>query len=132
MAALNQAHADNILDASLGTAAFVATVTPLNCRLMTANGSSTVVGTELATSGSYVAATGLSPATMAAAAASSAASSVALTQTNMPAATIVAVELWDSAGSPVRKWFGLLTASKTTNLGDTFTIASGSLTAALT
>ena len=56
---------------------------------------------------------------------------MALTQTNMPAATITAIELWDSAGTPVRKWYGLLTASKTTNSGDTFTIASGSLTAAL-
>jgi len=50
----------------------------------------------------------------------------------MPAATITAIELWDSAGTPARKWFGALTANKTTNLGDTFTIASGSLTAGLT
>lgn len=132
MAALNQAHANNILDASLGTAVIVATVTPLKCRLMTAIGSATVAGTELASGGSYVAATGLSPATMAAAAAGSAASSVAITQTNMPVATITAIELWDSAGTPVRKWYGALTASKTTNAGDTFTIAIGSLTAALT
>ena len=37
MAALNQAHANNIIDASLGTALFVATVTPLKCRLMQGN-----------------------------------------------------------------------------------------------
>jgi hypothetical protein len=49
----------------------------------------------------------------------------------MPAATIVGVELWDSAGSPVRKWWGPLAANKTTVLGDTFTIAAGSLTATL-
>jgi hypothetical protein len=131
MAALVQVHANNIIDASVGTTTFVATVTPLKCRLMTAIGSATAAGTELATSGSYVAATGLSPATMASAASGSAASSVALTQTNMPAATITAVELWDSAGTPLRKWYGALTANKTTNAGDTFTIASGSLTAAL-
>lgn len=131
MAALVQVHANNILDASMGTAAFAATVTPMKCRLMTVIGSATAAGTELATSAGYVAGTGLSPATMAAAAAGSAASSVALTQTNMPAATIVAVELWDSTATPVRKWYGALTANKTTNLGDTFTIPSGSLTAAL-
>ncbi|MGV8972190.1 MAG: phage tail fiber protein [Rhodoglobus sp.] len=131
MGALSQAHSNNLLDASLGTAVIVATVTPLKCRLMTAVGTAAAAGTELTTGGSYVAATGLSPATMAAAAAGSAASSVALTQTNMPAATITAIELWDSAGTPVRKWWGLLTASKTTNLGDTFTIAAGSLTATL-
>jgi len=133
MAALVAVHANNILDASLGTAAFVATVTPLKCRLMTAIGTATTAGTELATGGGYVAGTGLSPATMAAAAAESAASSVALTQTNMPAATITAIELWDStATTPLRKWFGALTANKTTNAGDTFTIAIGSLTAGLT
>jgi len=131
MAALVAVHANNILDASLGTATFVATVTPLKCRLMTAIGSATTAGTELATGGSYVAATGLSPATCASASAESAATSVALTQTNMPAATITAVELWDSAGTPLRKWYGALSANKTTNAGDTFTIASGSLTAAL-
>jgi len=131
MAALVQVHANNIIDASVGTTTFVATVTPLKCRLMTAIGTATAAGTELGTSGSYVAATGLSPATMASAASGSAASSVALTQTNMPAATITAVELWDSAGTPLRKWYGALTANKTTNAGDTFTIASGSLTAAL-
>jgi len=132
MAALVQVHANNILDASLGTAAFTATTTPLKCRLMTAIGSATAAGTELGSGGSYVAGTGLTPATMAAAAAGSAASSVALTQTNMPAATITAIELWDSAGTPLRKWYGALTANKTTNAGDTFTIAAGSLTAALT
>jgi len=132
MPALDQVHADNILDASLGTAAFVATVTPLKARLDTAIGTATTAGTELATGGSYVAGTGLSPATMAAAAAESAASSVALTQTNMPAATITAIELWDSAvTTPLRKWFGALTANKTTNAGDTFTIAISSLTASL-
>jgi hypothetical protein len=132
MAALVQVHANNIIDASMGTAAFTATTGPMKCRLMTAVGTNTAAGTELATSGSYVALTGLTPATMASAAAGSAASSVALTQTNMPAATITAVELWDSGGTPARKWFGALTANKTTNAGDTFTIASGSLTAGLT
>jgi hypothetical protein len=131
MGALVAVHANNILDASLGTASFVATTTPLKCRLDTAIGTATTGGTELSTGGSYTAGTGLSPATMAAASAESAASSVALTQTNMPAATITSIELWDSAGTPLRKWFGALTANKTTNSGDTFTIAIGSLTAAL-
>jgi len=131
MAALVAVHANNILDASLGTTTFVATVTPVKCRLMTAIGSATAAGTELATGGSYVAGTGLSPVTMASAAGESAATSVALTQTNMPAATITAVELWDSAATQLRKWFGALSANKTTNAGDTFTIAIGSLTAAL-
>jgi hypothetical protein len=130
MGALVQAHANNIIDASLGTTTFTATTTPIKCRLMTANGSATAAGTELATSGGYTSGTGAPSVTFASASAGSAASNSAVTVTNMPATTIVGVELWDSAGTPARKWWGALTASKTTNSGDTFSIPSGSLTVA--
>lgn len=128
MGSLVQAHANNVIDGSLGTASFVATTTPLKCRLMTANGSATAAGTE-ATGGSYASQT----VTFGAASVGpqSAASNVTLTYSVMPAVTVVGVELWDSAGTPLRKWWGALTASKTLNSGDTFSIASGSLTAAL-
>jgi hypothetical protein len=128
MGALDTTHANNIVDASLGTAAFTATTAPIKCRLMTANGSAGANGTELATSGGYTAGTGAPSVTFASASAAAAASNAAVTVTNMPATTVVGVELWDSAGTPKRKWWGALTASKTTNSGDTFTIASGSLT----
>jgi hypothetical protein len=49
----------------------------------------------------------------------------------MPACTVVAVDEWDSAGTPVRRWWGALTANKTVNSGDTFTIASGSYSKSL-
>lgn len=129
MGALDQTHANNIIDASLGTASFVATTAPIRSRYMTANGSATANGTELTTSGGYTSGTGAPSLTFAAASAASAASNSAVTTTNMPATTVVGVELWDSAGTPKRKWWGALTASKTTNAGDTFTIPSGSLTA---
>ena len=132
MGALDQTHANNVLDASLGTTTITATSTPIRCRLMTANGSTSSNGTELTTSGGYTSGTGAPSLTFASAATSSAASNSAVTVTNMPAATIVGVELWDSNGTPKRKWWGALAASKTTNSGDTFTIASGSLTVALT
>lgn len=131
MGALNQSHANNIIDASLATSAFTASTAPIRCRLMTANGSATAAGTELTTGGGYTAGSGAPSLTFAAASAGSAASNSAVTVTNMPATTIVGVELWDSAGSPVRKWWGALTASKTVASGDTFSIASGSLTVAL-
>ncbi len=127
MASLSNAHGNNLLDASLGTATITATVTPLRCRLMTTNGSSSTNGTEV-TGGSYTS----QSVTFAAASSLSAASNAALNFTGMPAATVVGVELWDSAGSPVRKHWGALTANKTTNAGDTFSIASGSLTVAFT
>jgi hypothetical protein len=127
---LDQTFSNKLLDASCGTA-FTPPATPLTNRLMTANGSNTSNGTELATSGGYTAGTGAPQVTFAAATGGSKASNVAVTVTNMPATTINGIELWSSDSTPVRLWWGPLTAAKTTNAGDTFTIASGSLTLAM-
>lgn len=54
-----------------------------------------------------------------------------LTWTGMPACTVGGVEIWDKAGTPVRIWWGTLSAQKTVNAGDTFTITAGSLTLSL-
>lgn len=131
MSSLDQTFSNRLLDASTAGGTFTATTGPGTCRLMTANGTNTTNGTELATSGGYTAGTGAPSVTFAAASAGSKASSVAVTVTNMPATTINGVELWDSAATPIRLWWGALTAPKTTNSGDTFTIASGSLTLAM-
>lgn len=130
MSNLDQTFSNKLLDSSVGTA-FTAPTTPIHCRLMTANGTNTTNGTELATSGGYTSGTGAPTVTFAAASAGSKASNAAVTVTNMPATTVNGVELWDSSGTPVRLWWGPLTAAKTTNAGDTFTIASGSLTLAM-
>lgn len=95
---------------------------PLKCRLMTANGSDSAAGTEV-TGGSYVS----QSVTFSAASAGATSNSGLLSYTSMPACTVVGVEIWDSAGSPVRLWWGALTASKTVNSGDTFQIAIGDL-----
>jgi hypothetical protein len=129
-AGLSTAHGNNLLDASLGTATITATTTPLKCRLMSANGTAGSNGTEV-TGGSYASITVTFAATSLVSTTFTANSNVALNYTVMPAITVVGVELWDSAGTPVRKWFGPLAASKTTNAGDTFSIASGSLTATI-
>lgn len=125
---LDTTHGNNIGDASLGTAAFVATVKPLQVALMTANGSETAFGTEVA-GGSYARA----DVTFTPFASKTAASAVDVTFTNMPAEPapggVVGVELWDSA--PARKWQGPLTTAETTNAGDTVSIAAGSLTVSL-
>lgn len=132
MANLVAAHGAQLVDASLGTTTLTATTTPLHIRLMTANGSATAAGTELATGGSYTAVTGIATTGSGFAAANTttatAATNAALTQTNMPVSTIVGIEIWDSTGTPARKWFGALTASKTLAAGDTFSIATGALT----
>lgn len=119
MTSLNNAHGNNLMDASLGTATLVATVTPLKCRLMSTNGSVSAAGTEV-TGGSYASQT----ATFASTAGQSAAATGTLTYTTMPATTVVGLELWDSAGTPVRKHLGPLTSSKTTNAGDTFSLTT--------
>jgi hypothetical protein len=127
---LDQTFSNGLLQASIG-GSFTPPTTPITCRLMTANGTNTSNGTELATSGGYVSGTGAPDATFASASGGSMASNAAVTVTNMPATTINGVELWDSEGSPKRLWWGALTSAKTTNSGDTFTIASGSLTLAM-
>ena len=99
---------------------------PLMVRLMTANGSDSAPGTEVVNSGgsTYAAQSVAFPA---ASGTTQTANSADLTFANMPAATIVGVEIWDSAGSPVRLWWGAATASKATNLGDPLKILAGTL-----
>lgn len=131
MGAFDQTLANQDIDAILGTTALVATTAPIHTRFMTANGSATAAGTELASSGGYSAGSGAPTVTFAAASAGAAASSSAVSVSNMPAATIVGIELWDSNGTPKRKLWSALTAAKTTNSGDTFLIPSGSITVSL-
>jgi hypothetical protein len=126
MANLVQVEANSILNASSGQAAYPAVVAPIKVALVTATGTAAAPGTEV-TGGSYSRQT----ITFAAAAAGSIASNVALNYTVMPACTVTGVDEYDSAGTPVRRWFGALSASKTVNAGDTFSIASGSYTKTL-
>lgn len=51
--------------------------------------------------------------------------STAVTFTNMPAVTVGGIAIFENGG--VRIAYGTLTANKTTNAGDTFTIAIGDI-----
>lgn len=126
MANLVTVESNAILNASSGQTTYTNPTTPIKVALNTAVGSATTAGTEVS-GGSYA----RQSITFAAASSGSISSSVALTYTNMPAATITSVDEWDSAGTPIRRWWGNLSASKTTNSGDTFSIASGSYTKTL-
>lgn len=97
---------------------------PLKLRLMTANGSDSAAGTEV-TGGSYAA---QSVTIGSSSTGSSVTNSADVVYASMPACTVTGVEIWDSAGSPVRIWYGALSANKTVSSGDTFTITAGSLT----
>ncbi|TGB13866.1 hypothetical protein [Streptomyces sp. MZ04] len=94
--------------------------------IVTANGSDSAAGTE-ATGGSYVRKT----LTVGAAASGATSNSADLVWTGMPAGTFVGTEIWDSAGTPVRLWYGPLAASRTLLAGDELKITAGALTFAL-
>lgn len=96
--------------------------TSLKVALVTANGTDSAAGTEV-TGGSYA----RQNVTFSAASGGATSNTGAVTYTNMPACTVVGVEVWDNAGSPVRLWHGALTANKVVNAADTFTIAIGDL-----
>ena len=118
-----------ILDLLCRGTAYTVT-TPIKARLMTANGTDSAAGTELGTSGGYTA-LGQTITFGSAAASGSIANTVACTWTNMPATTIVGLELWSSDGTPKRLWYGALSSSKTVASGDTFEFAIGDVTCTL-
>lgn len=127
--ALDQAFARKMQDHVHGGTA-LAQPTGLKVLLMTANGTSTANGTELATGGGYTAGTGQSVAFSAATAATPTVSgnSGVVSYVNMPATTIVGVEVWNSTA---RQEFGGLTASKTTAAGDTLSFSIGAIISTL-
>lgn len=112
---------NELLDALVGTSTYSVTGA-IKLRLMTANGSDASAGTEV-TGGSYVAQT------IAFTTASSGAieNSGAISFTGMPAATVVGIEIYDSAGSPKRLLYGALTSPRTVTAGDTVQFASGAI-----
>lgn len=124
MGALVQTLANQIIDASVGTASLSAVTTPIKVALVTANGSATAAGTEV-TGGSYARQT----VTFGSAASGSAANNgSAINFTAMPACTVVGVDIFDSTGTPRRLWWGALATNKAVGSGDTFQIAVGALT----
>ncbi|CUW31770.1 phage tail fiber protein [Streptomyces reticuli] len=99
---------------------------PLKVALVTAIGDETTAGTEV-TGGGYARQT----LSVGAAVAGATSNSADLVWTNMPAATVVGVEVWDSAGTPVRLWYGPLTVSRTVAAGDELRLVAGALTFSL-
>jgi hypothetical protein len=119
--------AENLtLDWILGVGTPTRPTTPLQVALVTANGSDTAAGTEV-TGGSYA----RQDLAVAAAVAGATSNSADLVFTGMPAATVVGVEIWDSTGTPVRLWYGPLTASRTVSAGDELVLSAGQLTLSL-
>lgn len=125
------ARARAALDAAHALSAMTVASTPVHVRLMTANGTATTAGTELATGGGYTASNTGSPSVTfgSATSPSTSANSGSVSITNMPAATIVGVEITDNGGA--RQELGSLASSKTTASGDTLSFAVAAITSAL-
>lgn len=125
--------ADNLTDAAearilnwLTGNSTTALTGPLSIRLMTANGSDSAAGTEVVNAGGST----YAPQTVAfptASGTTQTANSADVVFANMPACTVVGCEIWDSAGTPFRWWWGAAVASKAVNLGDTLRILAGTL-----
>jgi hypothetical protein len=113
------------LDWILGLSS-TAPTTPLKVALVTVAGTDTAAGTEV-TGGSYA----RQNLAVAAAVNGATSNSADLVWTGMPAATVVGVEVWDDAGTPVRLWYGALGTSRTVLAGDELRIPAASLTFSL-
>lgn len=118
---------DRLLDHYLKGASFTQ---PTNVYVSLHTADPGTTGASEAGGGSY--ARQLASASFAAAAAGSKASNAIIDFAAMPAATITHAGVWDAVSGGNFLVGGALAASKTTNSGDTFRFASGSLTATLT
>jgi len=133
MSNLVAVEATNMLNASLAKASYTATTSPVMIRLMVSGTTSTAstAGSELTTGGGYTAGTGQSlTAALGTASGGSITTTSAVVFSNMPACTIVGIEVWDSNATPVRKWFGSIT-STVVAAGNTLQFNSGSITLSL-
>ncbi len=121
-----QVLANQLIDASFGTASLTAVTTPMKLALASTTGTNTTAGTEIS-GGSYARQT----ITMSSASAGSTSNPSVITFTNMPAVTTTGIDIYDSSGTPRRVWVGALTASKTTSSGDSLSFAAATITASL-
>jgi hypothetical protein len=118
------------LSPNSGAGTTVTITGPIKMRLMTANGSDTAAGTEQGTSGGYTA--GGASVSMGTAASGSVASNGAVSWTSMPTCTLTGMEQWTSDGTPKRTfWAPWSGGNISVASGNTFTVASGSLTDSL-
>jgi hypothetical protein len=137
MAAIVQAQANLILNLTLGTSAPTMFTTPAKVRLTSTVPTNTAAGTELTGTGYTTGGTSLASNTFttASAGATTGPGTTALSWTNGSggAWSIVGVEIWDSAGTPLRWWFGSFTGQPISVAnGNTFQIAVGALSVSLT
>lgn len=131
MANIVQVEAQNLVNGWLGIASYTAAATPMKLALATTTPTSTAAGTEVTAGGNAYARQTIAFGSPSAATPSVATNSGAVTYTNMPAVTVTSIDIYDSTGTPVRRAFGALTASKTTAAGDTLSFAIAAVSASI-
>lgn len=125
MPVLDTTEANKYLEALVGKTTYTATVAPIKVKLCTAVGSDAAAGTEV-TGGGYTAG-GQAVTTWNAASSRQITNNTVVSYTNMPVATVTSVDATDSTGSPVRKFYGTLSAPRTTASGDTLSFAAAAI-----
>lgn len=124
-------EATALLQSSVAGSAYTAPSPPIKLALITTTtpSTATAAGSEVSNSGGST----YARATIAfnSATGGSITNSGSISFTNMPACTVGGIELWDSAGTPVRRWFGLLSTSKTLGAGDTISFAASAISVSL-
>jgi hypothetical protein len=118
------ATANAIIDDQFGTAARTAPTTPMKLSVETVAGSAASAGTELGSTTRPTIA-------FSAASSQSAGSSGTTTVTCGASGNVVAVAVYDSNGTPVRKNFGPLTASRAVVTSDSLVFAAAAITQGL-
>lgn len=127
MAGIVQVEENNLLNGWLGITAYTAVTGAMKLALASTTGTATVAGTEV-TGGSYARQTIVFSAPSAGATSNNA----LISFTGMPAATTTGIDIYDSAGTPIRRAYAALTTSKTTAAADTLSFASAAIAASLT
>jgi hypothetical protein len=127
MSGLTNARAAAYIDDSFGTSTRTAPTTPMKLSVETVAGTTSAAGTELGSTTrptiTMGAATGTPPV---------ASNSASVTVVAGASGTVVAQAIYDSAGTPVRAWWGPLTSSRTVVAGDSLLFAIGAITASIT
>ena len=136
MAAIVQAQANQILTAMLaiGGSNTIGAVSPMKLRLTSSAPTATTAGTELSATGYTAGGTAITFAT-ASGGSTSGPSGSAISWTNSSGASwlgIQGLELWDTAGTPVRWWFGLWSGQPIViAAGNTFSVSTSAVTITL-
>ena len=129
MTALPTAQAAALLKASLGIATLTAFSGSAKIRLTTNTPTAATAGTELTGSGYTAGGTAVSFSSTSSSSTTGPTSTISWTNASGGTWSIVGIEIWDSAGTPVRWWYGTWNGQPISVAnGNTFQVSAGAVT----